>query len=99
MAAKNGRSLNSEIVERLSETLESDDRMEDPAAAFEVMKPILEMAKADLADRYEGRLERIESLILEISAHLERGDLGETDKRELEGTIAKLRSPKREAEQ
>ena len=95
-ADRNSRSMNAEIVARLVETFENDDVMESPSAAAEALKPILDMAKADLAERYEERIGAVEKLLSEISDHIEKGNLTDADKRELEGSIAKRRSKKRE---
>ncbi|TBB53800.1 Arc family DNA-binding protein [Rhizobium ruizarguesonis] len=63
IAAKNGRSLNTEIVTRLAMSLEIDAVSDGPEAALQAMKVL----RDDLADRFEQRFARIEKLMEEVN--------------------------------
>lgn len=69
-ARANGRSVNAEIVARLTDSFEFEMISRSPEASFEALKPILEAAKAEVSKRYEDRFATIEELILRITENL-----------------------------
>ncbi|MGO7210251.1 Arc family DNA-binding protein [Rhizobium ruizarguesonis] len=94
-AFRNGRSMNAEIVSRLSESLEMDEAMDeginDPDAAFASMKPVLELVSKEIAQRYEDRLASMEKAIGDISELIKGGQLTADDASRLDASIKKVR--------
>ena len=83
IAAKNGRSLNAEIIARLSETLETDKALDSPALAGEALAPIVATIKAEVAATYEKRLASMENLLVGIADQIAGGKISDTEKRHL----------------
>ncbi|MBN9052572.1 MAG: Arc family DNA-binding protein, partial [Rhizobiales bacterium] len=74
-AADNNRSMNAEIVARLSESLEMEKLADDPAASADVLRPVLETMGQEMKSQFERRLASIESVVELVSQALENGDL------------------------
>lgn len=89
IAEKNGRSMNAEIIARLMESLETEAMLNDPdpTAAFQAMMPIMEMAKEEIAKRYDDRLTKMESVLGDLSRVIRDGAANKTDLEKLANAI------------
>lgn len=86
-ARANGRSVNSEIVARLTESLEMEAVAADPAASADVLRPVLETMGQEIRSQFERRLASIESVVELVSQALENGDLSEEGQKTLSDAL------------
>lgn len=74
-ARTNGRSVNAEIVARLSESFEMDAAVKSPEASYEAIKPLMDVLKTEFAAAYEDRISAMQAKIDSIARQI-----GEQDK-------------------
>jgi len=91
IAEKSGRSMNAEIIARLSESLaidvHIDEGIKDPEAAFASMKPILEVVSREIAQRYEDRFALMEETIDRLRQNISDGRMTVADAVTAENSI------------